>query len=197
MTRPPFSGLLRRERDPVTGRIVPREAQIVCGRTFCRMCGRWRPVSDFNRDRRNQPTGLRSYCQACDRTRRRVWWHEASLEQRQLVAEYRRFWRDAKRVEAGQPPRGPLRRSVVDRVERLYLDPGPLLALLDHYEPGEFGVLARRSGVSEKTIYLLRSGRLRRVRLDHADHLALAMGSYLYALYGNAPLQRLHQRQAC
>jgi hypothetical protein len=194
--RPPYSGLFRRDVDPQTGRFVARQDQIVCGRTFCRMCGRWRPISDFRRDRRNQPSGLRSYCHACDRDRRRRWWRAASPEQRQLVAEYRRFWRDAKRVEAGQKPRGPWTHSVVDHVERVYLDPAPLLALLTQYDTGDFRMLARRADLSEKAIYLLRYGKTTRVRLDHADKLALAMGSYLYDLYGDAPLQRMREARA-
>lgn len=192
--RAPYSGLTRRDRDE-HGKIVARKNQIVCGRTFCAMCGRWRPVSDFMRDGRNQPTGLRSYCHACDRTRRRQWWEQATPEQREHAAEYRRFWRDAKRVEAGQKPRGPWRHSVVDRVERVFLDPEPLLALLEHFEPGELGALSRRAGVNEKALYRLRYGKATHVRLDQADALALALGTHLWDLYGDAPLTRIRPLQ--
>ena len=194
MTRAPYSGLRRRDRDE-HGKLVARLNQIVCGRMFCAMCGRWRPVSDYNRDRRNTATGLRSYCHACDRARRRRWWREATAEQRQLTAEYRRFWRDAKRVEAGEKPRGPWRHSVVDRVERVFLEPEPLLALLNDFSLGDFGMLSRRSGVPEKALYRLRYGKATHVRLDQADALALALGTHLWDLYGDAPLTRTRPLQ--
>lgn len=178
--RPAYSGLRAAVANPV-----------ICGRKICGRCGRWRPVSDFRRRGRSASAGLGSYCNACERQRRRGWWTTATPAQRELVNEYHRFWREAKRAEAGKAPvpkRGP---NAVDHVERVFLDPAPLVALLARYSEGEFRALARTSGVSERTLFRLRYGESSHVRLDHADRLALAMGSQLYWLYGDTPLVRV------
>jgi hypothetical protein len=70
--------------------------------------------------------------------------------------------------------------------KRVLLDPAPLLALLDRVPKSQLSALSRRSGVPPRAIYRYRSGESKRVELDHADRLILALGSHLSLIYDDA-----------
>jgi hypothetical protein len=173
------------QRRTTISRGVPN--RIVLGRKFCARCGHWRHACDFRPEPANA-SGLRSYCAACDRIRRREAWASATPEQRQLVTEYRRIWAEVNRRKQGVPVRNfQNRRTVVDRTEYVFLPRDPLVALIESANV-EIETLARSASVPQKTIARWRTGESGTVRLDCADRVALALGVPLWALYGDTPL---------
>ena len=102
--------------------------------------------------------------------------------------EYWRFHAEAVRRRAGVPERVfHNRRTVIDRIERIMLPTEPLLGLLAQYRDDELiAELARKSGVSERAILRLRTGESRRVRIDLADKLAVAIGIPSAIIFGEA-----------
>jgi hypothetical protein len=169
--RPAYSGLGPGRPNPV-----------VLGRKFCPICGRWRPVGDFNFDSANK-TGLRSNCGTCCGRRRRAIYRKLTFEQLEDRREYQRFWTDAKRREQGIPVRDfRNRRSVVDTPERILLPREPIVAEL-RIRKGQMKQLAVKAQVPERSITRLVSGESERVRIDVADKLAVAMGVPLEVIY--------------
>jgi hypothetical protein len=122
-------------------------------------------------------------CAACQNAAK-VWhWRNMPEEQREIVREYWRIYRNAKRHEAGAKPRAFRdRKTVVDRPEYVFLSLPPLVDELDRLN-GDLGMIAKRAGVPERTILRLRTGESQRVRIDVADKLAVAMGIPLELLY--------------
>ena len=179
--RPAYSGLRVRGGNPT--RTTPRNP-IVCGRKFCAQCGRWRHVVDFQRERRNTGSGgLRSYCRTCSEIKRRT--RMADARRRQELREYQRIWADARRRQAGVPIRNfKHRRSVIDRPERVLLPLEPLLQALVQVPETELDALARRAGLTPRTIYRYRHGESQHVRIDVADKLAVAMGTTSSLIWG-------------
>lgn len=161
---------------------------VVLGRKFCPACGRWRPVVDFRPRRSGTP---HAYCDTCQRRHSNARRHVANLppEIVERRREANRIYAEAKRREEGVEPRRFKRRpTVVDKLELLFLPPDPLLAHMRQNYADSERELARRAGISERALYRYRSGESELVRLDIADRLALAMGTSLWMLYGDAPL---------
>ena len=183
--RPPYSKL------HITG---PGHNPIVLGRKFCAGCGRWRQIGDFER----MPRGLRARCRVCQRTYQRELYRDRSPERAEAKREYRRFWQEAQRRRNGTPARAFRHRStVVDRVERVFLEAKPLLEAMDAFEtrelrslrvresgkPDVWERLALEAGLDSRALRRLRSGESRRVQLDVADKLAVALDIPLSLLY--------------
>ena len=155
---------------------------VVAGHKFCSDCGRWRLVCDFHSDRANS-TGLRSNCHPCERIRHRRRQASMTAAQREQQREYQRIWTEVQRRRAGIAPREfKHRRSVVDHIERVMLPREPLVAVLRPLN-GQRKQLARRAGVTERTVTRLMTGESKRVRLDVADKLAVALGIPLATIY--------------
>ena len=177
------------ERDS-RGRLLPRTDDIVCGRKFCAGCGHWRHVCDFGYIRGRR---LRGRCRACWRAQHREESLNYSEEQLERAREYQRFWHDAKRRAAGIPPRNfRNRRSIIDRPEYVMLDPAPLLAEMAHFYRAQLNnghpdysweALAITAGVPARSLYRLRTGESRHVRVDLADRIAVAIGIPLSLIY--------------
>jgi ribosome-binding protein aMBF1 (putative translation factor) len=164
---------------------------VECGRKHCSICGRWRHVSDFDPRTRTggQPV---AFCQTCRRRVQREAYWRLTPEQRERKREYLAIYSDAKRREAGVPRRRRLRPSVVDRPEYVFLDIDPIVRELRRVE--NVSEVARRIGVDEHTLRRYLMGESRHIRLDLADRLALALGSTLWDLFGDAPLFDLRGR---
>jgi hypothetical protein len=104
---------------------------------------------------------------------------------RETRNEYERIYRTAKRRERGIQARVYHHHpTVVDRAERIMLDPEPLLAEL-RLRNGEWGLIAERAGLQGRTVHRLLHGESAHVRLDVADKLAVALGIPLSILYPN------------
>jgi hypothetical protein len=146
---------------------------VVCGRKFCAHCGRWRHVCDFGHKSRAK-TGLSSWCETCTRKLAREVRARRTPEQRELVREYQRIWSEGRRREAGVRRREELFAARPLRAERILLPTAPLLAELERVLDLED--FARRSGVSARRVWGLRTGESSRVRIDVADKLAVALG---------------------
>ena len=156
---------------------------IVLGRKFCAGCGRWRHIVDYALHK-GRP---RPRCHVCQRAYQRAWHRQMTPEQRDRQREYFRIWQEAKRREAGVPPRNfHHRRSAVDKLEPVGLPPEPLLTVLERAGLPDME-LGRRAGIPAKSIYRLRVGESRHVRIDVADKLALAAGVPLWLIYGDTP----------
>ena len=170
--RPPWSGIHQGVPNPV-----------VCGRRFCTKCGRWRLVCDFA-SLHGQP---RTCCSTCQAVKQRVKYRTQTPLQRQLRREYERIYREAQRRRRGVQPRNfRHRRSVIDRVEFVGLPPEPLLAAITSVGLPDI-VLGAAAGVPPRSVYRLRVGESRHVRIDVADKLALAIGVPLWLIYGDTP----------
>jgi hypothetical protein len=154
----------------------------VCGRKFCTGCGRWRLLVDFQPLRTRG--GVRSRCAACHRSEARAAHARRTAEQRRLRREYDRIWHDAKRRRDGVPVRICRRRSAVDKREGVYLPVAPLLSELKTWD-GSYAELANLAGVPERAIYRFRYGESRRVQIDVADKLAIAMGTTSSLMWAN------------
>ena len=161
---------------------------VVLGRKFCAGCGRWRPVHDFARYRSGSP---RPRCGCCERLRARWKRTHTTPEQLERKREYQRIWCEAQRRKQGIPERECDRRSAVDQIERVFLDPQPIIEVVDRYleRHRRVGIeltweeVARHAGVADRTLRRLWSGESQRVRLDVADKLAVSLGSALSLLY--------------
>lgn len=158
--------------------------QPVAGRKFCAGCGRWRILTDFAM----RPSGrLDSYCGACRRTEFRRRTKNLTPEQRERRRESERFYRDRLRKENGTidryVPRG---RTVVDRIEAVWLDREPLAAEVMRSGLSDLA-LAKAAGVPPRTIYRFRTGESQHIRLDVADKVAYALGLPLALIYGTDP----------
>jgi hypothetical protein len=175
----------------------------VLGRKFCAGCGRWRHVIDFSTQKR-QGSLYSSYCRVCTARRHRRYYHSAhSVQWWERHREYARIWSQTKRRLEGKPERQWSRARVIDQIEYRFLPAAPLageIALyLAHPRPGatigdrDFGKvgLARRAGVPARSLERLITGESRRVRLDLADKLAVAMGVPLALIYGDMPATAL------
>jgi hypothetical protein len=164
--------------------------EIVCGRKYCPGCGRWRLLCDFPPDtRKSKPRrfGLpAARCRACGSIGMRYYEHHATQEQIEARREYQRIYKEAQRRAAGIPVSTAKRRRVTDHKERVFLDPAPLVREIERACQGEYGQLARVSGVSERAIYRLRTGESAHVRIDNADRLALGLGLTLEMIYQGA-----------
>jgi hypothetical protein len=172
--RPKWSGLTHGRPNPV-----------VCGRKFCTGCGHWRHACDFSLKTHHGTRRLDSYCQACRRIQWRQRYQHMTPQQREARRETERFYRDRLRVERGTigryQPRGP---SVIDRKERVMLDPAPLIAELRRSGVGQ-RELERMTGVPPRSIYRVLVGEVKHVQLDTADKLAHALGIPLALMYGD------------
>jgi hypothetical protein len=158
-------------------------SEVVCGRKFCARCGRWRHVCDFERDPRNRTSGLYSWCRACHRIWKRERYARRTPAERELINEYRRIWNEVQRRRAGIPPRNwRTLRPLPPRDQGELLDPAPLLTAMKRWD-GSQRALARKSGVPPRQLYRIESGESRRVQLNVADRLALALGIPLELLY--------------
>lgn len=158
--------------------------EIVCGRKFCPACGRWRHLCDFPPERRRK--GLPSArCRACRNIGRAYYFIHETPEQRANRRERHRIFYEGQRRAAGIPVSTHNRRSVIDNREGVYIPVARLKAELDRLDDGEFGELARRAGVPERTIYRLRYESAK-VQIDVADKLAVALGTTSQLLFGEA-----------
>ena len=164
-----------------------RSNPVVLGRKFCASCGRWRLALDFSPMGR-KGSKLSPYCRVCVARRHREqyraphspeWW-----EQRR---EYQRIYQQTKRREAGIPERVWNRATVVDRLEYRFLPIGPLVAEIERH-PDSYSVIARRAGTTERSVRRLVTGESAHVRLDLADRICFAMGTWLALVYGDTPL---------
>jgi hypothetical protein len=171
----------------VRGGTAPR-SPVVLGRKHCAGCGRWRHVCDFGVIRGR----FRARCRACHRAYMRLWTANRTPEQREARREYERFLTEGKRRQAGIPVTRRKLPSVVDRPEYVFLEPGPLLGAIKGWEDLD---LAKVTGIPARTIFRYRVGESRHVRLDIADRLALAVGTHLWDLYGDAPLIHIHDAE--
>lgn len=108
----------------------------VLGRKFCRTCGRWRLLVDFNVDKRKNGKIVRfaSDCKTCSRLKAR----ERRLNPlvRASRREYERIYLDAKRRQRGVPARRYARGGKRDRGRGSYKDAvpaGPFVEWLDDW----------------------------------------------------------------
>jgi transcriptional regulator with XRE-family HTH domain len=164
------------------GRFIgERVNPVVLGRKFCARCGHWRHVCDF-RPCAHSVDGLFSYCHACKRSYEREYRGQMTEQQREARREYNRIRAEARRRAAGMRVYERHRPSVIDRVERVLLPRDPIVHELRRRR-GELTTIALKSGVPERTITRLLSGESRRVRIDVADKLAVALGVPLATLY--------------
>lgn len=153
-------------------------AEVVCGRKFCSLCGRWRHLCDF-------PTHggrMTARCLGCGAAANRYYTAHITAEQRALRLEYTRIWKEGKRREAGRTVRtarqaGRRPGNAIDTAggAGILLPTRPLLILLEQRDESDLE-LARRSGVSARRLYGLRVGESKHVRVDVADKLAVALG---------------------
>jgi hypothetical protein len=127
-----------------------------------------------------------TYCAVCSYRRVKAY-RDSSPVARERKREAERFRADRIRRERGQPPRNfKHKASVIDRRERIFLDPAPLLMEIERKCDGEYRWLARVSGVSERAIYRLRTGESAHVELANADKLAVGLGLTLELIYNGA-----------
>lgn len=202
-------------RDSTGRKITPKgEGGVILGRKFCNSCGIWRLLYDFHSSQRTS-TGTtivwQSECRACARVRRReARGHNRETFQREsrevlkqrarerLYAdperlarrrEYDRIYKEAKRREAGIPPRewrpdGPRNLSSHNGKEAM-LDAQPFLEWLGRYVKAT-GVaeydLAASAGTTDRRFRDARdSGRISELVADRV--LTYANGPALAQLY--------------
>lgn len=186
--RPPYSGV-------VDHRGAAGGNPVVLGRKFCSGCGRWRQVNDFPRLTRAVGWGLRARCWVCFRAYQRALHRNMTPEQLDLKREYGRIWLEGERRRNGVPLRAN-RKTVVDHAERIFLDRKPLVEAMDRYATQELAsgrvrggqsdlwtALALEAGLEPRALYRVRTGESRRVRLDVADKIAVALDIPLAVLY--------------
>jgi len=119
----------------------------------------------------------RKFCSTCGRWRHLVYFVRENDAPRSICITC------ASRRERAKPRPRP--------TKRVLLDPAPLLALLDRLPVSEYKYLAELAHVPERSIFRLRRGESKRVELDLADKLILALGSHLSLVYGDAELEQL------
>jgi hypothetical protein len=169
------------------------------GRRFCPRCGRWRPIADFGVKRQRDQIVPRSYCGVCQERSNTASKAQRSAEQVERHREYQRIWHEAQRRKAGIAPRAfnydpsnqRRRRTRVDRVEMITLDPAPLLQALEWYIAGQRGNghpdftwadIARIAGIPERRFWGLRHGE--NIRIDKADTVCVrVLGVPLASVY--------------
>lgn len=171
--RPKWSGINQTAFNP-----------IVAGHKFCGRCGRWRQINDFGPNNLGQP---RSYCQTCQRLASRRFYKQRGEKALERDRESSRMYREAKRRERGTPVRNfSNRRTVIDRPERVLLPREPLVremrAFLKITGMG-WESLARRAGVDSRSLHRIEHGESKRVRIDLADKIAVAMDIPLSLIY--------------
>lgn len=162
-------------------------AEIVCGRKFCSVCGRWRLLMDFaisDGDR------FMARCRTCALRCSRYYTAHLTPEQVARRREYDRIWKEGQRRAAGLPPRvkrraGHRTNGVINNREGIYFPVAPLKAELDRLGDGDLGVLAARAGIPEHTIWRIRN-QSDKVQIDVADKLAVALGTTSALLFGEA-----------
>jgi hypothetical protein len=162
--------------------------EVVLGRKFCSVCGRWRLLVDFPYE--SKSGRIRSRCEGCQLRALRYYNAHLSDAQQANRRERNRIYSEGIRRRLGMPIRQrPNRVTVIDRKqESVMLDPEPLVKvihdwMLEQNGDGTTEALARRAGVPPRSIYRLRVGESRHVRLDVADKLAVAVGVPLAVLY--------------
>lgn len=181
--RPAYSGLKR--RGPTVSPLV------VLGRKFCVRCGRWRHVSDFKM--LTQGRGLHCYCRACHRAYERERNAQRTPEEREKDREYQAIWWDARARRLGIPRRE-FKNRQADGDGQVYLPIQPLLEQMNKWlmlhvpewrrdEDRTVEKLADLAGTSARQIYRFQVGESRRVQLDLADRIAMAMDIPLVLLY--------------
>jgi hypothetical protein len=184
--RPAYAGLRARAKVAIRGN------PIVLGRKYCADCGRWRLLLDFSPQVRGSAQ-YSPYCRVCTARRHRRSYHAPHpAEWWALRREYARIYSQAKRREAGIPARQWRRATVVDKIEMVGLRPEPLLAVIAQLDLSDIEV-ARLARVTPRSIYRLRVGESRHVRLDVADKLAHALGVPLELIYGGTPARSLRR----
>jgi transcriptional regulator with XRE-family HTH domain len=169
------------------------EGEAIAWQAMCKACSRQSErVSKGNR-MRGRPYEVWSPRITVEERRRRQREHwrkvKADPKKLELRREYGRIWAEGKRRERGVPVRQfRNRRTVIDRVERVFLPREPLLAELKLWKDAEgtFEGLARLSGVSARTIYRYRYGESAHIRIDVADRIAYALGIPSSVLFGEA-----------
>lgn len=197
--RPAWSGLSKRppgRRGP-NGHFLPEAGFIgvTCGHKHCTLCGRWRPVSDFSVWNVRGGLKLGSRCQTCHNRLNYTRYRSEDESQRALRREYQRFYKEAQRRARGiQPRNAPNRRTVVDRIERVFLPREPILDEIDRWlqvhlpewrrdEERTVERLGMLAGVDGKTIRRIQTGESQHVQIDIADRLAMALDVPLPLLY--------------
>jgi hypothetical protein len=148
------------------------------------------------RDGLKEPRRGRPYCAACERAVRREFYRRMTPKQRkrkrEVVREANAFYRERKRREEGREPAWKRHAAKVDRTERVFLPREPLLAEMDRYVREQrgngrpdfsWGDMAMQAGVAERQLHRLRVGESRRVRIDVADRIAIAVGVPLSLIY--------------
>lgn len=164
-------------------------SEIVCGRKFCPVCGRWRHVSDFNPESRR---GGMPYprCQTCSRVSRNYYFAHETPDQTANRRERHRIYYEGQRRRNGVPVSTHNRKRVVDHAERVFFDPAPIVELLNRHR-FEIGLIAKGAGLHDKTVRRFLTGESAHIRIDVADKIAFALGTTLFDLYGDAELIRL------
>ena len=161
-------------------------SEVECGRKFCAGCGHWREVCDFPRDATKGYRVPLARCRACVNITRK--WYDRHLSPEQLAdrrERHRIFY--AGRRNTGQR-NGNGHPNVTDKIEWAFLPAEPLALLLDDVGEDFYEHIARRVGVSDRTLNRYLNGESEYVRLDIADKLALALGSTLWDVYGDTPI---------
>lgn len=180
----------------ICGRMPPGRHRnpIVCGRKFCAGCGRWRHTCDFG-PLQTRDHMLRARCRGCARAWSREQRHHRTQEQIDLLREYDRIYKEAKRREAGTPKRNFHHRRWVAEDEheslgRLPIEP-LVTAMTEHYRrqrsnghpEWSWEELSLATGISYRTITRYVTGVNNWVRIDNADRIAIAIGVPLMMIY--------------
>jgi DNA-binding CsgD family transcriptional regulator len=167
---------------------------VVLGRKFCPGCGRWRHVVDFA-PHPSHPDRPWPRCETCVRLTARHYWANLSPETRADRREANRFREEGRRRRRGARPRDfKSRPSVIDKREAVYFPVEPLRDELAAWEAQfegvehdavagpPWGTLAALAGVPDRSLYRVRL-QSRKVQIDVADKLAVALGVPLALLY--------------
>lgn len=187
--RPPYRGFTGAHCNP-----------LVCGRRHCTVCGRWRHGTDFPCSRRRPRLLLAGRCATCARRQGRQ--ARRDPVRGELRREYDRIWHEGRRRAKGIPER-PGRTAPPDPPHspgNRTLPAAPLHAPLHawmrayavEHPSGVNGslhgirALARASGVEERLVYNILSGRQERCHYAVADRLLIAVGLSLTLVYGEA-----------
>lgn len=162
-------------------------SEIVSGRKFCSVCGRWRLLCDFPRDAHKRHSRPEARCRACGNAARR--WYHQHLSESQLAnkRERHRIWTKQTRNGKGN---GHVHPNVIDEVEWAFLPVAPLQDVLASVPEGRMTWLGDRVGLGEKALRRYMTGESQHVRLDIADNLLVTLGLHLFDVYGDVPVTR-------
>ena len=177
--------MAERPRDPVTGRLLNKT---VCGRRFCRICGKWKHLLYFH-PRKHKRNGKEYPQSECDGCRNRVAKHYRKTmtgDARLRRQEYERIYKEGMRRRNGVParkwkrkrqpihPQPKLPRFQAEEVwsylKRFYVeydkdDP-------DQLEPSRLnGVILL--GQDARLIYAIKNGERKTVNFQTVDRLAI------------------------